>query len=424
MLARPHDGVTTVIDLLAAVRPSASSTRPPGGRAPRSRRRRLGRRAAAHALPLPVTPAEVWGAGVTYKRSADFREEGTGIYDRVYVAPRPELFFKATAVALRRARPGDRPPPRLDLHGVRARDGGRDRRLRRDPRLHARERRVGLGHRARQPAVPAAVEDATRAASPSAPSSSRRTRSPTRYALDAALLASPRRPRGLRGVGQHVPAEAPARRSSSTGSALEPDSRRAPSSRPAPASSSRWTSGWRRATSSRSSARRSARSRTRSSWSDEPRALRRAEVARQQAARVDHDLLQARARARAPSSFRRARPAATVCSVADDRHAVGDRPRPRRARFVGVHVHDLRRLVVERDREAQPGPRLELLRRARGRRRRRPCRRVNRCTGYSRRMGLVERRRLGHRQRRHARERAAVVGDGSHSRPVGATARA
>ncbi|MET0552867.1 MAG: fumarylacetoacetate hydrolase family protein [Vicinamibacteria bacterium] len=48
-------------------------------------------------LALPVTPAEVWGAGVTYQRSADFREEGTGIYDRVYAAPRPELFFKATA---------------------------------------------------------------------------------------------------------------------------------------------------------------------------------------------------------------------------------------------------------------------------------------------------------------------------------------
>jgi 2-dehydro-3-deoxy-D-arabinonate dehydratase len=46
---------------------------------------------------VPVTPPEVWGAGVTYRRSADFREEGSGIYDRVYVADRPELFFKATA---------------------------------------------------------------------------------------------------------------------------------------------------------------------------------------------------------------------------------------------------------------------------------------------------------------------------------------
>jgi 2-dehydro-3-deoxy-D-arabinonate dehydratase len=34
---------------------------------------------------------------VTYRRSADFREEGTGFYDRVYDAERPELFFKASA---------------------------------------------------------------------------------------------------------------------------------------------------------------------------------------------------------------------------------------------------------------------------------------------------------------------------------------
>ena len=48
-------------------------------------------------LALPLDPPEVWGAGVTYRRSADFREEGTGFYDRVYVAERPELFFKASA---------------------------------------------------------------------------------------------------------------------------------------------------------------------------------------------------------------------------------------------------------------------------------------------------------------------------------------
>jgi 2-dehydro-3-deoxy-D-arabinonate dehydratase len=52
---------------------------------------------AAGNLACPVTPPEVWGAGVTYRRSADFREEGTGIYDRVYDAERPELFFKASA---------------------------------------------------------------------------------------------------------------------------------------------------------------------------------------------------------------------------------------------------------------------------------------------------------------------------------------
>ncbi len=52
-------------------------------------------------LTAPVLPDEVWGAGVTYRPSADFRdkdmEAGSGIYDRVYSAERPELFFKATA---------------------------------------------------------------------------------------------------------------------------------------------------------------------------------------------------------------------------------------------------------------------------------------------------------------------------------------
>jgi 2-dehydro-3-deoxy-D-arabinonate dehydratase len=52
---------------------------------------------AKYRVTYPVTPPEVWGCGVTYRRSADFREEGSGIYDHVYVAPRPELFFKATA---------------------------------------------------------------------------------------------------------------------------------------------------------------------------------------------------------------------------------------------------------------------------------------------------------------------------------------
>jgi 2-dehydro-3-deoxy-D-arabinonate dehydratase len=54
-------------------------------------------RAGDYTLAIPITPPEVWGAGVTYRRSADFREEGLGIYDKIYEAPRPELFFKATA---------------------------------------------------------------------------------------------------------------------------------------------------------------------------------------------------------------------------------------------------------------------------------------------------------------------------------------
>ncbi len=54
----------------------------------------------AHLL-MPVFPAEVWGVGVTYKRSAEFRDEdaGTskGIYDLVYYGARPELFYKGRA---------------------------------------------------------------------------------------------------------------------------------------------------------------------------------------------------------------------------------------------------------------------------------------------------------------------------------------
>ncbi|MBM3214744.1 2-keto-3-deoxy-D-arabinonate dehydratase [Candidatus Poribacteria bacterium] len=50
-------------------------------------------------LLLPLDPPEVWGCGVTYKRSSDMRDEDsqTNIYSRVYSADRPEIFFKATA---------------------------------------------------------------------------------------------------------------------------------------------------------------------------------------------------------------------------------------------------------------------------------------------------------------------------------------
>ena len=51
-------------------------------------------------LMAPIDNQEVWAAGVTYRRSRDARmEESTqqDVYDRVYEAERPELFFKATA---------------------------------------------------------------------------------------------------------------------------------------------------------------------------------------------------------------------------------------------------------------------------------------------------------------------------------------
>ena len=53
-------------------------------------------------LEAPLGTQEVWAAGVTYYRSRTARMEesevagGASFYDKVYQAPRPELFFKAT----------------------------------------------------------------------------------------------------------------------------------------------------------------------------------------------------------------------------------------------------------------------------------------------------------------------------------------
>ena len=49
-------------------------------------------------LLAPIDAPEVWGCGVTYKRSADMRDDDSeqDIYSRVYHAERPEIFFKAT----------------------------------------------------------------------------------------------------------------------------------------------------------------------------------------------------------------------------------------------------------------------------------------------------------------------------------------
>ncbi len=49
-------------------------------------------------LLVPIDAPEVWGCGVTYKRSADMRDDDSeqDIYSRVYRADRPEIFFKAT----------------------------------------------------------------------------------------------------------------------------------------------------------------------------------------------------------------------------------------------------------------------------------------------------------------------------------------
>lgn len=50
-------------------------------------------------LIVPVESPEVWGCGVTYKRSMDARESETtskSVYGQIYLAERPEIFFKST----------------------------------------------------------------------------------------------------------------------------------------------------------------------------------------------------------------------------------------------------------------------------------------------------------------------------------------
>jgi len=102
LLRSPHEGIATTLDLFLAQEERGVEPR----RWLEAAERAGGLDAVAWddlgrggnpRLAVPVTPPEVWGAGVTYRRSADFREEGSGIYDRVYSAERPELFFKATA---------------------------------------------------------------------------------------------------------------------------------------------------------------------------------------------------------------------------------------------------------------------------------------------------------------------------------------
>jgi 2-dehydro-3-deoxy-D-arabinonate dehydratase len=81
-------------------------------------------------LRAPIGSQEVWAAGVTYLRSREARREesksagGGDFYDRVYDAPRPELFFKTTAsrvigpggkVRIRRDSKWNVPEPELTL---------------------------------------------------------------------------------------------------------------------------------------------------------------------------------------------------------------------------------------------------------------------------------------------------------------------
>ncbi len=87
-------GIRTLSDVLHAERPVETARSLFGERSIQLPR------ADVELLP-PIDRQEVWAAGVTYKRSQEARErESVGaarFYDLVYSAPRPELFFKATA---------------------------------------------------------------------------------------------------------------------------------------------------------------------------------------------------------------------------------------------------------------------------------------------------------------------------------------
>jgi 2-dehydro-3-deoxy-D-arabinonate dehydratase len=68
-------------------------------------------------LLAPLDSQEVWAAGVTYRRSREAREHESqvaDVYERVYTAERPELFFKATAS--RTSAPGEAVGIRSDAH--------------------------------------------------------------------------------------------------------------------------------------------------------------------------------------------------------------------------------------------------------------------------------------------------------------------
>ena len=106
----PKAGVTSVVELIAACGTAArlesrarALARAARGRLPWTSLDRAPTARRPHLL-APLDPPEVWGAGITYRRSREYYEAHTGeggrtkgIYDFVYESERPELFFKATA---------------------------------------------------------------------------------------------------------------------------------------------------------------------------------------------------------------------------------------------------------------------------------------------------------------------------------------
>lgn len=80
----------------------------------------------ANVQTVPSPPRMIWAAGVTYKRSQEARMEESSqadVYDRVYDAPRPEIFLKCATVSSSHGEPitirsdstWDVPEPELTL---------------------------------------------------------------------------------------------------------------------------------------------------------------------------------------------------------------------------------------------------------------------------------------------------------------------
>jgi 2-dehydro-3-deoxy-D-arabinonate dehydratase len=107
----PREGVGSTLDLLRLGRTAAGVERlarrlAAGPRRPRYAWTDLARAPGGRRPGLlpPVDAPEIWGAGITYKRSQEYYSEHDtahghrekGIYDHVYESERPELFFKAT----------------------------------------------------------------------------------------------------------------------------------------------------------------------------------------------------------------------------------------------------------------------------------------------------------------------------------------
>lgn len=92
-----HDSAGDVAGLITAVSRAADDTM---RRFPASELDNAPSSTSPHWLP-PLDEQEVWAAGVTYTRSREARQEeaedGGDVYARVYDAPRPEIFYKASA---------------------------------------------------------------------------------------------------------------------------------------------------------------------------------------------------------------------------------------------------------------------------------------------------------------------------------------